>query len=78
LVLTEWDEFRKLDLKKVGEALAMPIVVDGRNIYRPEAVHKAGLEYISMGRRNSEPAVHAIPPEVSTTRRRATAIAVTR
>lgn len=77
LVLTEWDEFRKLDLKKVREVMAVPIMVDGRNIYRPETVHKAGLEYISMGRRNSEPTVHSIPPAVSTQRRRATAIAVT-
>ena len=78
LVLTEWDEFRKLDLKKLGAAMAVPIMVDGRNIYRPEMVHEAGLEYISMGRRNAEATVQAIPPAVSTPRRRATAIAVTR
>jgi UDPglucose 6-dehydrogenase len=78
LVLTEWDEFRKLDLTRVGESMAVPIIVDGRNIYQSQQVHEAGLEYISMGRPSSESAVQAIPQTVSSTRRRATAVAVNR
>ena len=76
LVLTEWDEFRNLDLKKIRQALAVPVVVDGRNLYRPEAVHAAGLEYISMGRPGSEPAVRPISPSKSAQRKRISAIAL--
>ena len=70
LVLTEWDEFRKLDLKKLRKALAVPLVVDGRNLYRPEEVHKAGLEYISMGRPGTESVVRPILPSKTAERRR--------
>jgi UDPglucose 6-dehydrogenase len=51
LVLTEWDEFAALDLKKVKEAMANPIIVDGRNVFSPEAVKKLGFEYYSIGRK---------------------------
>ncbi len=51
LVLTEWDEFGNLDLKKVKEAMANPIIVDGRNVFNPEEVKKLGFEYYSIGRK---------------------------
>jgi UDPglucose 6-dehydrogenase len=51
LVLTEWDEFAALDLNKVKGAMANPIIVDGRNIFSPEAVKKLGFEYYSIGRK---------------------------
>ena len=75
LVLTEWDEFRKLDLKKLRRALAVPVMVDGRNLYRPDQVHKAGLEYISMGRPGTDPVVRPISPARSAERRRMPAVA---
>jgi len=50
LVLTEWEEFRGLDLLRLREAMDVPVLVDGRNVYRPEAVRAAGFEYISIGR----------------------------
>lgn len=50
LIITEWDEFRCLDLKKIKELMANPILIDGRNIYAPEEVRKLGFEYYSIGR----------------------------
>jgi len=50
LVLTEWDEFKDLDLKKVKGLMANPIIVDGRNVFNPVEVQKLGFEYYSIGR----------------------------
>ena len=50
LVLTDWDEFRSLDLRKIREALRQPILIDGRNLFSPEKVAAAGLQYFSVGR----------------------------
>ncbi|MBI3251726.1 MAG: UDP-glucose/GDP-mannose dehydrogenase family protein [Candidatus Omnitrophica bacterium] len=50
LILTEWDEFKELDLARVKKALRQPIVVDGRNIYDPKKMRKLGFKYFSMGR----------------------------
>jgi UDPglucose 6-dehydrogenase len=50
LILTDWEEFRTLDLHKLREALRQPIVVDGRNLYSPEKVAAAGMQYFSVGR----------------------------
>ena len=51
LIVTEWDEFKNLNLKKVKEVLANPIIVDGRNLYDPENVRALGFEYYSIGRK---------------------------
>jgi UDPglucose 6-dehydrogenase len=56
LVLTEWDEFRELDLQRLREIMEVPIIVDGRNLFDPEAVAKAGFEYVCMGRAGAAPA----------------------
>jgi UDPglucose 6-dehydrogenase len=48
--LTEWDEFRALEPSVMKEALRFPIVADGRNLFRPEAMKEAGITYLSMGR----------------------------
>jgi UDPglucose 6-dehydrogenase len=50
LIITEWDEFKELDLKKIKEAMDNPIIVDGRNVYDPSEVRELGLEYYSIGR----------------------------
>ncbi len=50
LVLTEWPEFRDLDLARVKSLMEVAVLVDGRNLFDPEAVRKAGFEYVSMGR----------------------------
>src|SRR5215472_3053158 len=50
LLLTEWNEFRALDLARVARLLKRPLVVDLRNIYRPAEMETAGLSYVSVGR----------------------------
>ena len=55
VILTEWNEFRYLDLEKVKKHMAVPLVIDLRNIYRPEYMKKAGFAYHSLGRRSIDP-----------------------
>ncbi|MEN3013008.1 MAG: UDP-glucose/GDP-mannose dehydrogenase family protein [Endomicrobiia bacterium] len=49
-ILTEWDEFKKIDLMKVKKLMNHPIIVDGRNIFEPEKLTKYGFVYIPTGR----------------------------
>jgi UDPglucose 6-dehydrogenase len=51
LFLTEWAEFRTLDLARIKDLMANPIIVDGRNMFEPEPVRKLGFEYYSVGRK---------------------------
>jgi UDPglucose 6-dehydrogenase len=50
VILTEWNEFKELDLKRVKKLLSQPVVVDGRNIYDPKKMRALGFRYYSMGR----------------------------
>jgi UDPglucose 6-dehydrogenase len=50
VILTEWNEFRALDLGKMRTQLKRPLMVDLRNIYRPEDLKDAGFTYVSVGR----------------------------
>jgi UDPglucose 6-dehydrogenase len=50
LILTEWDQFRALDLDRVKAALRSPVIVDLRNIYKPADVIAKGFTYVSVGR----------------------------
>lgn len=50
VVLTEWNEFKELDLKKIKGLMKKPRIVDGRNIYDPETVRKLGFQYTGVGR----------------------------
>jgi len=50
VILTEWNEFRALDLAKIKGLLRTPVMVDLRNIYRPAQMIAAGFTYISVGR----------------------------
>lgn len=50
VVLTEWDEFRWLDLEKVGEAMAEPRIVDARNLLDPMVARRKGFSYEGLGR----------------------------
>jgi UDPglucose 6-dehydrogenase len=49
-IVTEWDAFRALDLGRIKDLLNAPVLVDLRNIYKPEDVRAAGFEYSSIGR----------------------------
>jgi UDPglucose 6-dehydrogenase len=48
--ITEWNEFRNLDLKKLKGVLAKPVILDLRNIYEPDKVTDIGFEYMGVGR----------------------------
>jgi len=50
VLITEWDAFRALDLARVKRLLAEPVVVDLRNVYRPEEMARHGLAYTGVGR----------------------------
>jgi UDPglucose 6-dehydrogenase len=56
VILTEWNEFRALDLRRVRELLRSPTIIDLRNIYKPADMADAGFYYFSIGRRAVEPA----------------------
>jgi UDPglucose 6-dehydrogenase len=50
LILTDWAEFAKLDLAKLNQALRFPIIIDGRNLYKPAYMLEQGFTYVSVGR----------------------------
>ncbi|MGH9587124.1 MAG: UDP-glucose dehydrogenase family protein [Acidobacteriaceae bacterium] len=50
LILTEWNEFANLDLAELRRQMRLPIIVDGRNLYRPEKMESSGFVYYSIGR----------------------------
>ena len=49
-IITEWDQFRALDLGRIRQALFAPIVIDLRNIYKPAEMRALGFTYVSVGR----------------------------
>ena len=50
IVCTEWNEFIQVDLNKVHKLMAVPLVIDGRNIYEPVKMAELGFEYYGVGR----------------------------
>uniref|UniRef100_A0A832GK92 UDP-glucose 6-dehydrogenase n=1 Tax=Caldimicrobium thiodismutans TaxID=1653476 RepID=A0A832GK92_9BACT len=50
VILTEWNEFRFLDLSKIKKLMKNPLLIDMRNIYEPEIVKKLGFSYSGIGR----------------------------
>jgi UDPglucose 6-dehydrogenase len=50
MVITEWNEFKQLDMKRVKQRMRGDVIVDGRNIYEPEQMHKLGFRYRGVGR----------------------------
>ena len=54
VIVTEWEQFRALDLDRLREIMARPLIVDLRNIYRSEEVTKYGFTYVSIGRATLE------------------------
>jgi UDPglucose 6-dehydrogenase len=49
-IITEWNEFREPDFKRMRQLLKSPVVFDGRNIYSPEQMRALGFTYVSIGR----------------------------
>ena len=50
VIATEWDLFRELDKEKMKALMAVPNIIDGRNIYEPEDLKSRGFNYIGVGR----------------------------
>jgi len=50
VIVTEWNQFRMLNLERIRSLLRRPIVADLRNVYDPETMRAAGFEYVSVGR----------------------------
>lgn len=53
VVVTEWPEFRDLDLGRLGRQMRTPLLLDGRNLFDPAAATSAGLAYVGVGRGGS-------------------------
>jgi len=54
VILTEWNQFRSLDLERLKATVRRPLVVDLRNVYEPEKMREAGFEYECVGRAAGE------------------------
>lgn len=50
ILLTEWNEFKEMNLKKLKEALKTPAIIDARNIFDPEKLKRLGFSYVGVGR----------------------------
>jgi UDPglucose 6-dehydrogenase len=50
VIMTEWNQFRMLDLERIYKLLRQPIVIDLRNVYDPAPMRKQGFSYVSVGR----------------------------
>jgi len=48
--VTEWNQFRALDMARLRQIMKRPVLVDLRNIYRPDEIAAAGIAYHSIGR----------------------------
>ena len=50
ILVTEWDEFKGLDMRRISSSMEQPILIDGRNIYDPDEMIEAGFLYEGIGR----------------------------
>jgi UDPglucose 6-dehydrogenase len=50
MILTDWKEFAEIDLAELNRAVRFPIVIDGRNLYKPQQMADHGFTYVSIGR----------------------------
>ena len=65
VIVTEWEQFRALDLARVRQLMACPVLIDLRNIYHPEDMKKRGFLYASVGRAPTHPPVNVhLPSDV--------------
>lgn len=54
VVVTEWDEFRALDFRRLKQEMKAPVIVDLRNIYKPEEMEKYGFSHFPIGKRKAK------------------------
>jgi UDPglucose 6-dehydrogenase len=61
LILTDWKQFATLDLARLNRVVHFPIVIDGRNLYKPREMENGGFTYVSMGRQATNQALEEKP-----------------
>lgn len=61
VIVTHWNEFKSLDMRRIREAMHRPVLIDGRNIYEPTEMSNYGFIYRGMGR-GTGPAPTVLPP----------------
>ncbi len=67
ILVTEWPEFRNLDLDQLAASMAQPILVDGRNLFDPQLAREAGFDYTGIGRTDSSRSPkRAAPQKIAT------------
>ena len=54
VIVTEWEQFRALDLERLRCLMARPVIVDLRNIYRADEMKRANFRYLAVGRPDAE------------------------
>jgi UDPglucose 6-dehydrogenase len=59
IILTEWEEFRRLNWRRLAGTMRAPLLVDLRNIFAPEDIAEQGMRYVSLGRREIPAALEA-------------------
>lgn len=50
IILTEWNEFKEMNLKKLKEALKTPMIIDARNVFEPDKLKRLGFTHVGVGR----------------------------
>ncbi len=61
VIVTEWNEFKSLNMQRIRAAMHRPVLIDGRNIYEPAEMDRCGFIYRGMGR-GTKPASSILPP----------------
>ncbi len=51
VLVTEWNEFKQLDMRRLRAVMAFPLLIDGRNVYDPDVMTRLGFIYAGVGRR---------------------------
>jgi UDPglucose 6-dehydrogenase len=64
VIVTEWEQFRALDLPRLKQVMAHPALVDLRNVYRAAELTKHGFQYQGVGKASIEHEGLALPPEL--------------
>ncbi|MBI2885486.1 MAG: UDP-glucose/GDP-mannose dehydrogenase family protein [Candidatus Omnitrophica bacterium] len=59
MLLTEWNEFKELDVTRMASLMRQPVVFDGRNLYDPAAMRRAGMRYAGIGRGQMQQTAHS-------------------
>ena len=61
LLLTDWPEFLDIDLTKLHQVMARPLILDGRNLFDPATIQLAGFDYVAMGRPSMSSLKQGVP-----------------